>query len=73
MFVGVSLEELVIDQIDRVNLDMEAVERDYDLNRAAELKYETLISLQRQLEEAVNNLADYRKSGSSLLRRSNRS
>ncbi|KAF3645337.1 Chaperone protein ClpB3, mitochondrial [Capsicum annuum] len=56
------------EEIDRVNLEMEAAERDYDLNRAAELKYGTLISLQRQLEEAENNLADYRKSGSSLLR-----
>lgn len=47
---------------------MEAAEREYDLNRAAELKYGTLISLQRQLGEAEKNLADYRKSGSSLLR-----
>ncbi|XP_059297438.1 chaperone protein ClpB4, mitochondrial-like [Lycium ferocissimum] len=56
------------EEIDRVNLEMEAAERDYDLNRAAELKYGTLISLQRQLQEAEKNLADYRKSGSSLLR-----
>lgn len=47
---------------------MEAAERDYDLNRAAELKYGTLITLQRQLEEAERNLADYQKSGSSMLR-----
>ena len=47
---------------------MEAAERDYDLNRAAELKYGTLMSLQRQLEEAENNLAEYRKSGNSMLR-----
>ncbi|WMV32972.1 hypothetical protein MTR67_026357, partial [Solanum verrucosum] len=56
------------EEIDRVNLEMEAAERDYDLNRAAELKYGTLITLQRQLEEAEKNLADYRKSGSSMLR-----
>ncbi|XP_073046204.1 chaperone protein ClpB4, mitochondrial-like [Primulina eburnea] len=55
-------------EIDRVNLEMEAAEREYNLNRAAELKYGTLISLQHQLEEAENNLADYRKSGKSLLR-----
>lgn len=55
-------------EIDRVNLEMEAAEREYNLNRAAELKYGTLISLQQQLEEAENNLADYRKSGKSLLR-----
>lgn len=46
---------------------MEAAERDYDLNRATELKYGTLMSLQRQLEEAEKNLTDFRKSGQSLL------
>jgi len=38
-------------EIERVNLDIQASERDYDLNRAAELKYGTLIELQRQLKE----------------------
>lgn len=56
------------EEIDRVNLEMEAAEREYDLNRAAELKYGTLMSLQRQLEEAENNLAEYRKTGTSMLR-----
>lgn len=56
------------EEIDRVNLEMEAAEREYNLNRAAELKYGTLISLQRQLEEAEKNLSDYQKSGKSLLR-----
>ncbi|RAL52795.1 hypothetical protein DM860_007563 [Cuscuta australis] len=55
------------EEIDRVNIEMEAAEREYDLNRAAELKYGTLTSLQRQLDEAEKNLADYQKSGSSLL------
>ncbi|KAK6140821.1 hypothetical protein DH2020_025438 [Rehmannia glutinosa] len=35
---------------------------------AAELKYGTLMSLQRQVEEADKSLADYRKSGKSLMR-----
>ncbi|XP_004501376.1 chaperone protein ClpB4, mitochondrial [Cicer arietinum] len=56
------------EEIDRVNLEMEAAERDYDLNRAAELKYGTLMSLQRQLEEAEKNLVDFQKSGQSFLR-----
>ncbi|KAJ9678930.1 hypothetical protein PVL29_020979 [Vitis rotundifolia] len=56
------------EEIDRVNLEMESAEREYNLNRAAELKYGTLISLQRQLEEAEKNLPNYRKSGKSLLR-----
>ncbi|XP_047329496.1 uncharacterized protein LOC124932852 isoform X4 [Impatiens glandulifera] len=56
------------EEIDRVNLEMEAAEREYDLNRAAELKYGTMISLQRQLDESENNLTEYRNSGGSLLR-----
>ncbi|KAF5753637.1 putative ClpA/B family, AAA+ ATPase domain, ATP-dependent Clp protease ATP-binding subunit ClpA [Helianthus annuus] len=56
------------EEIDRVNQEMEAAERDYDLNRAAELKYGTLMTLQRQLEEAERNLSDYQHSGKSLLR-----
>lgn len=47
---------------------MEAAEREYDLNRAAELKYGTLMSLQRQLVEAEKSLSEYQKSGKSLLR-----
>ena len=31
---------------------MQTAERDYDLNRAAELKYGTLLQLQKQLEAA---------------------
>ncbi|KMT19033.1 hypothetical protein BVRB_2g031280 [Beta vulgaris subsp. vulgaris] len=56
------------EEIDRVNLEMEAAEREYDLSRAAELKYGTLMSLQRQLQEAEANLSEYRESGKSLLR-----
>ncbi|XXG64591.1 hypothetical protein AAC387_Pa05g2497 [Persea americana] len=56
------------EEVDRVNLEMEAAEREYDLNRAAELKYGTLMSLQRQLDEAEKNLADFQKSGNSMLR-----
>ncbi|KAG1363344.1 chaperone protein ClpB3, mitochondrial [Cocos nucifera] len=56
------------EEVDRVNLEMEAAEREYDLNRAAELKYGTLMSLQRQLEEAEKNLAEFQQSGHSMLR-----
>jgi len=42
-----------------VNLEIEAAEREYDLNRAAELKYGTLLSLQKQLEEAGNKLVEF--------------
>jgi DNA repair exonuclease SbcCD ATPase subunit len=43
-------------EIDRVNLEIQAAERDYDLNRAAELKYGTLLQLQKQLKEAEEAL-----------------
>eukprot|EP00252_Welwitschia_mirabilis_P025964 TRINITY_DN830_c0_g1_i2.p1 TRINITY_DN830_c0_g1~~TRINITY_DN830_c0_g1_i2.p1 ORF type:complete len:991 (-),score=246.95 TRINITY_DN830_c0_g1_i2:110-3082(-) len=56
------------EEVDRVNLEMQAAEREYDLNRAAELKYGTLISLQQQLEEAEKKLAEYQKSGKAMLR-----
>lgn len=39
-------------EIDRVNLEVQNAERDYDLNHAAELKYGTLMTLQKQLKEA---------------------
>jgi ATP-dependent Clp protease ATP-binding subunit ClpB len=38
-------------QIDQVKLDIEQAERAYDLNKAAELKYGKLVSLEKQLEK----------------------
>lgn len=58
----------VKEEIDRVNLEIQQAEREYDLNRAAELKYGTLNALQRQLKEAENELAEYQSSGKSMLR-----
>jgi ATP-dependent Clp protease ATP-binding subunit ClpB len=40
------------EEIDRVNVEIQQAERDYDLNKAAELKYGTLTDLHRQLEIA---------------------
>ncbi|KAI3929779.1 hypothetical protein MKX01_025947 [Papaver californicum] len=56
------------EEVDRVNLEMEAAEREYDLNRAAELKYGTLISLQQQLQDSEKKLAEFQDSGNSMLR-----
>ncbi|KAK1317080.1 hypothetical protein QJS10_CPA05g01788 [Acorus calamus] len=56
------------EEIDRVNLEIQQAERDYDLNRAAELKYGSLMSLQRQLESAEKELDEYQSSGKSMLR-----
>ncbi len=55
-------------EIERVNLEIQQAERDYDLNRAAELKYGNLTSLHRQLETVESELASTQKSGKSLLR-----
>ncbi len=56
------------EEIDRVNVEIQQAERDYDLNKAAELKYGTLTDLHRQLEAAENQLAQAQTSGQSLLR-----
>ncbi|MBG1269830.1 ATP-dependent chaperone ClpB [Nostoc sp. WHI] len=55
-------------EIERVNLEIQQAERDYDLNRAAELKYGTLTSLHRELEAVEAELANTQRSGKSLLR-----
>ena len=55
-----------IDQI--VNVEIPQAERDYDLNRAAELRYGRLTDLQRQLEETEAKLFQTQTSGRSLLR-----
>ncbi|MEH2287307.1 ATP-dependent chaperone ClpB [Nostoc sp.] len=55
-------------EIEQVNLEIQQAERDYDLNRAAELKYGTLTSLHRQLEAIEAELASTQRSGKSLLR-----
>ncbi|AVH70923.1 ATP-dependent chaperone ClpB [Nostoc sp. 'Lobaria pulmonaria (5183) cyanobiont'] len=55
-------------EIERVNLEIQQAERDYDLNRAAELKYGNLTSLHRQLEAIEAELASTQRSGKSLLR-----
>ncbi|NJM72619.1 MAG: ATP-dependent chaperone ClpB [Scytonema sp. RU_4_4] len=58
----------VKEEIDRVNLEIQQAERDYDLNRAAELKYGKLTSLHRDLEAVETELAQAQRSGKSLLR-----
>ncbi|MFM7425968.1 MAG: ATP-dependent chaperone ClpB [Elainella sp.] len=56
------------EEIDRVNLEIQQAERDYDLNKAAELKYGKLTNLQRQVQEAETKLTQTQTSGKSLLR-----
>jgi ATP-dependent Clp protease ATP-binding subunit ClpB len=68
-------EKEVIDQIrtlkeeiDRVNLEIQQAERDYDLNRAAELRYGKLTDLQRQIREIESKLEERQTSGRNMLR-----
>lgn len=56
------------EEIDRVNVEVQQAERNYDLNKAAELKYGKLNELQASLQEAEANLAATQTSGKSLLR-----
>jgi ATP-dependent Clp protease ATP-binding subunit ClpB len=56
------------EEIDRINIEIQQAERDYDLNRAAELKYGKLTDLQRQVETAEAQLVETQTSGKTLLR-----
>ena len=55
------------EQIEQVNADIQMAERNYDLNKAAELKYGRLPELQKQLEQAESD-AEKDKSARTLLR-----
>jgi len=56
------------EELDRLNVEIAQAERDYDLNRAAELKYGKSTDIQRQLEEAEKKLAETQTTGKSMLR-----
>ncbi len=56
------------EEIDRVNLEIQQAERDYDLNKAAELRYGKLTDLQRQIKEIESKLEEKQSRGRSLLR-----
>ncbi len=60
--------QAVKEEIERVNNEVQRAERDYDLNRAAELKYGSLTNLQRQLEEAESKLTQAQTTGHPMLR-----
>merc|ERR1711959_71279 len=60
------------EEIDKTQIEIAQAERDYDLSKAAELKYGTLLNLQKDLEDAEARAAEAQeesdKKGSSLLR-----
>ncbi|MEL4897649.1 ATP-dependent chaperone ClpB [Crocosphaera sp. Alani8] len=68
-------EKEVIDEIrklketiDQVNLEIQQAERDYDLNKAAELRYGKLTDLQRQVKELESKIVERQTTGKTLLR-----
>ena len=56
------------EQIEQTNAAIEKAEREYDLNKAAELKYGQLPSLQKQLEEEEQKADQHSPSQTNLLR-----
>lgn len=54
--------------IERVNVEIQQAERDYDYNKAAELRYGKLNDLQQQIKEKETALAEKQTTGKSLLR-----
>ena len=63
---NMDLIQKVKEEIDAVNIEMQRAEREYDLNRAAELKYGSLHNLQTQLLEAERKLDE--RASTSMLR-----
>jgi ATP-dependent Clp protease ATP-binding subunit ClpB len=60
--------QTVKEEIDRVSIEVQQAERDYDLSRAAELKYGKLTELHKQLDAAEETLTTSQTTGKSLLR-----
>ncbi|WP_013324186.1 ATP-dependent chaperone ClpB [Gloeothece verrucosa] len=55
-------------EIEQVNVEIQQAERDYDYNKAAELRYGKLTDLQRQIKELESQITDKQTSGKTLLR-----
>lgn len=58
----------VKEQIEQVNLEIQQAERDYDYNKAAELRYGKLTDLQRQVKELESKIQERQTTGKTLLR-----
>jgi ATP-dependent Clp protease ATP-binding subunit ClpB len=65
-----SIEEVrgLREQLEQVRQEIEVAERQYDLNKSAELRYGTLPQLEAQLREREAMLTEKQKSGGKLLR-----
>ncbi|WP_017324209.1 ATP-dependent chaperone ClpB [Synechococcus sp. PCC 7336] len=60
--------QAIKEEIDRVNVEIQQAERNYDLNQAAELKYGKLAELQQQLKQIEAELEASQTTGRTLLR-----
>ena len=58
----------VKEEIEQVNLDIQEAERNYDYNKAAELKFDKLSQLQQHLSALENKLSATQTSGVTMLR-----
>jgi len=56
------------EDLDKIHVEIEAAERQYDLNRAAELKYSRLPALEKEMEELEAKFAESQERGDALLR-----
>lgn len=56
------------EDIEQTNADISAAERNYDLNKAAELKYGRLPALKKELDEAEDAAEKQKEKADSLLR-----
>ncbi|KPQ31736.1 MAG: ATP-dependent chaperone protein ClpB [Phormidium sp. OSCR] len=56
------------EELDRLHVEIEEAERNYDLNRAAELKYSKYPEVQKKLDETESRFANAQNSGEALLR-----
>jgi ATP-dependent Clp protease ATP-binding subunit ClpB len=54
---AVQKQRAIREQIEKTKLDIEKAEREYDLNKAAELKYGKLVQLEKQLEKEIEQFA----------------
>jgi len=64
---AISKVQKIREEIEKVNSDIEKAERDYDLNKAAELKYGKLPGLQKSLNEE-EQIAEKAQGSNTLLR-----
>ena len=65
---AISKVQKLREELEQVNAQIERAERDYDLNKAAELKYGRLPQLKKQLEEEEAIAEKQKESKNSLLR-----